>query len=121
MTMFHSIFIDLLMMSLSLLGFTYGTRFIETAPAIFLVEYGRIYQYKLISNPIKLYGTVLVRYLNNKRKLISNSLNVSYNYTTVYRNKCRSSFSEHRKFFIRYLFFFFSASNINYFLSVTGR
>ena len=46
------------MMSLSLLGFTYDTRFIKTAPAIFF-EHGSLYQYKLISNPIKLYGTVL--------------------------------------------------------------
>ena len=58
------------MMSLSVLSFTYGTRFIKTAPAIFL-SMGE-YQYKLISNPIKLY--CMVPYLNIKRKRISKSL-----------------------------------------------
>ena len=33
---------------------------------------------------------VLVRYLHNKRKLISNYLKIRYNYTTVYRNERKS-------------------------------
>ena len=33
---FYSVFTDLLMMSLSLLSFEYGTRFIKTTPVIYL-------------------------------------------------------------------------------------
>ena len=72
------------MMSLSLLGFTYGTRFIKTAPAIFLSmgEYTNINYFRILL-------TKQYYYIHSKRKLISNSLNVIYNYTTGrYKHNC---------------------------------
>ena len=66
------------MTSLSLLGFTYGTRFIKTAPAIFLNVgvYINMNEFRILL--INLYCDI-----HNKHKLIPNSLNVIYNHTTV--------------------------------------